>query len=101
MASPVVPVSQSCAVAKREKFWRATEQSNLAYKRLAATKASKVWPVEQTSIRFPHPRRPGLERSRAVGVQLQEIVDVPISFTMTMSLTTRSVLLNTSWIVLE
>ena len=101
MASPVVPVSQSCAVAKREKFWRATEQSNLAYKRLAATKATKVWPVEQTSIRFPHPRRPGLERSRAVGVQLQEIVDVPVSFTMTVSLTTRSVLLNTFWIASE
>ena len=36
-------VSQSCAVTKSEKFWRATEQSNLSYKRLAATKASKVW----------------------------------------------------------
>ena len=29
------PVSQSCAVAKSEKFWRATGQINLAYKRLA------------------------------------------------------------------
>ena len=37
------PVSQSCAVAKSETFWRATGQSNLADKRLAATKASKVW----------------------------------------------------------
>ena len=37
------PVSQSCAVAKSGKFWRATGQSNLTYKRLAATKASKVW----------------------------------------------------------
>ena len=35
------PVSQSCAVG--EQFWRATGQSNLAYKRLAATKASTVW----------------------------------------------------------
>ena len=35
-------VSQSCAVAKSEKFWWATGQSNLAYKRLATTKASKV-----------------------------------------------------------
>ena len=26
------PVSQSCAVAKSEKFWRATGQSNLSYK---------------------------------------------------------------------
>ena len=32
------PVSQSCAI-----FWRATRQSNLAYNRLAATKASRVW----------------------------------------------------------
>ena len=41
------------------KFWRATGQSNLAYKRLAATKASKVWfsywhnctvPMEQSSV---------------------------------------------------
>ena len=32
-------VSQSCAVA----FWRTTGQSNSAYKRMAATKASKVW----------------------------------------------------------
>ena len=37
------PVLQSCAVPKNEKFWRATGQSNLAYKRLVATKASKVW----------------------------------------------------------
>ena len=37
------PVSQSCAVAKSGKFWRATGQSNLADKRLAAVKASKVW----------------------------------------------------------
>ena len=37
------PVSQSCAVAKSEKFWRATGQSNLEYKRLATTKASKFW----------------------------------------------------------
>ena len=36
-------ISQSCAVPKSEHFWRATGQSNLAYKRLAATKASKVW----------------------------------------------------------
>ena len=40
---PNKPVSQSCAVAKSGQFWRATGQSNLAYKRLAATKASKVW----------------------------------------------------------
>ena len=33
------PVSQSCAVAKSEKFWRATGQSNLAYKRLATAKS--------------------------------------------------------------
>ena len=32
------PVSQSCAVAKSENVWRATWQSNLAYKRLAAAK---------------------------------------------------------------
>ena len=53
------PVSQSCAVAKSEKFWRATGQSNLVYKRVAATKASKfgfltrttaLWPMEQSSI---------------------------------------------------
>ena len=37
------PVSQSCAVAKSGKLWRTTGQSSLAYKRLAATKASKVW----------------------------------------------------------
>ena len=37
------PVSQSCAAAKSEKFWRATGQSNLADKWLATTKASKVW----------------------------------------------------------
>ena len=37
------PGSQSFAVAKCGKFWWATGQSNLAYKRLAATKASKVW----------------------------------------------------------
>ena len=43
------PVSQSCAVAKSEKFRQATGQSNLAYKRLAATKASKVW-FSQSSI---------------------------------------------------
>ena len=36
------PVSQSYAVAKSEQFLRATGQSNLADKRLAATKASKV-----------------------------------------------------------
>ena len=36
-------ISQSCAVAKSDKFWRTTGQSNFAYKRLAATKASKVW----------------------------------------------------------
>ena len=35
--------SQSCAVAKSEKFWWATAQSNLTYERLAATKASNVW----------------------------------------------------------
>ena len=38
-----MPLSQSCAVAKSGNFWRATGQSNLVYKRLAATKASKVW----------------------------------------------------------
>ena len=38
------PVSQSCVVAKRTKFWRVTGQSNLAEKGLAATEASrKVW----------------------------------------------------------
>ena len=37
------PVSQSCTVAKSEKFWRATAQSYLTYERLAATKASNVW----------------------------------------------------------
>ena len=37
---PYKAVSQSCAVAKSEK---STEQSNLAYKWLAATKDSKVW----------------------------------------------------------
>ena len=37
------PASQLCAVATSEKFWRATGQSNLADKWLAATKASKVW----------------------------------------------------------
>ena len=36
------PISQSCAVAEGEQFWQATGQSNLAYKRLAATKAVKV-----------------------------------------------------------
>ena len=36
-------MSQSCAVAKSDKFWRATGQSLLAYKRLAATKSYKVW----------------------------------------------------------
>ena len=36
-------VGVSCAVAKSEIFWRANGQSNLADKRLAATKASKVW----------------------------------------------------------
>ena len=36
------PVSQSCAVVESETLWRATGQSNLAYGRLAATKASKV-----------------------------------------------------------
>ena len=38
-----MPASQSCAVAKREKFWQATAQSNSTYKRLATTKAYKVW----------------------------------------------------------
>ena len=37
------PVSQSCAEAKSNTFWRATGQSNLAYKWMATTKASKVW----------------------------------------------------------
>ena len=37
------PVSPSCAVAKSEQSWRVIGQSNLTYKRLAATKASKVW----------------------------------------------------------
>ena len=38
------PVSESCAVvAKSEKFWRATRQSNLTHERLSAVKASKVW----------------------------------------------------------
>ena len=37
------PVSQSCAVAENNKFWRATGQSNLTYDRLATPKASKVW----------------------------------------------------------
>ena len=38
------PISQSCTVAKTEKyFWLATGQWNLSDKRLAATKASKVW----------------------------------------------------------
>ena len=37
------PVSQSYVVAKPEKFWWATGQSNMADKWLAATKASKVW----------------------------------------------------------
>ena len=36
-------VSQSFTVAKSETFWRATGQSNLVYKQVAATKASKVW----------------------------------------------------------
>ena len=36
-------VSQSCAVAKSEKFWWATGQSNLVHKRLPATNVSKVW----------------------------------------------------------
>ena len=56
----VKPVLQSCTVAKSEHFWRATGQSNLAYKRLAAkqklpkfdfcTHTSALWPVEQSSI---------------------------------------------------
>ena len=37
------PVSQSCAVATNEQIWRAAGQSNVAYERLAGTKASKVW----------------------------------------------------------
>ena len=37
------PVSQSCAVAKSGKFWRATGESNSAYKQLPTTKASNVW----------------------------------------------------------
>ena len=37
------PVSQSCAVANIEKFWRATGQPNLADRWLAATKASNFW----------------------------------------------------------
>ena len=37
------PVSQSCPVAKSEKFWQAMAQSYLMYERLAATKASNVW----------------------------------------------------------
>ena len=36
-------VSQSCAVAKSERFLRATAQSYLMYERLATTKASNVW----------------------------------------------------------
>ena len=36
-------VSQSCPVVNIEEFWPATGQSNLAYKWLATTKASKVW----------------------------------------------------------
>ena len=36
-------VSQSCTVTKSETFWQATRQSNLVYKWMAATKASKVW----------------------------------------------------------
>ena len=36
-------VSQPCAVAKSEQFWRVIGQSNLSDKRLAATKASKDW----------------------------------------------------------
>ena len=53
------PISQSCTGTKSEKFWWATGQSNLAYKRLAATKPSRVWfsystqllwPMEQSSI---------------------------------------------------
>ena len=36
----IKPIPQSCAVVKSETFWRATGQSNLVYKRLAAT---KVW----------------------------------------------------------
>ena len=38
------PVSQSYAAAKSEKFWWATGQSNLAYKRLlTTTKIFQVW----------------------------------------------------------
>ena len=37
------PVSQLWAVTKNKKFWQATGQLNLAYKRLAETKACKVW----------------------------------------------------------
>ena len=45
------PISQSCAVAKSETFWQATGQSNLAYRRLSATKASKVW-FSDTQLHF-------------------------------------------------
>ena len=54
------PVSQSCAVAKSEQFWLATEQSNFAYRRLAASKVgpkfsfcthvNALWPLDQFSI---------------------------------------------------
>ena len=44
------PVSQSCAVSKSDRFWRATGQSNFAYKLLAATKASKVWFSSHTTV---------------------------------------------------
>ena len=55
--SNIKPISQSCA--KSEKFWRATGQSNLAYKWLVLTKPSKfgfrthttaLRPMEQSSI---------------------------------------------------
>ena len=58
-ATRELPISQSCTGTKSEKFWWATGQSNLAYKRLAATKPSRVWfsystqllwPMEQSSI---------------------------------------------------
>ena len=46
------PASQSCAIAKSEKFWRTIKQSNLAYKRMAVTKASKSFVFVLTQLYY-------------------------------------------------
>ena len=72
----IKPLSQSCTVAKGETFWRTIGQSNLVYKRLTTTKASKVWFSTHTTSLWPVEQQWPARISRLVIVKLAIIISI-------------------------